>query len=166
MIEINFYIILVQIITFCAAIFILWKMFWKPLVNFMEKRRNGIEEDIRSAKLKQAEAEKFVQQYRCKLEGLNQEARLLFEKITKQAELNSDKIISDARAEAKRILDDAIAEIGIEKEKAKQALMNDISGLGVLIAEKLVKQSVDKNTQSRLEHEFFEGLKNGKRHIV
>jgi F0F1-type ATP synthase membrane subunit b/b' len=59
--------LLVQLLTFGAAVFLLWKFFWKPLNRFMKNRADRIDYDIRSAGELKTEAENLKRKWNAQM---------------------------------------------------------------------------------------------------
>ena len=132
MVSIQPALLLVQLLTFGGAVFLLWKFFWKPLNRFMKNRSDRIEYDIRSAGELKTEAESLKR--------------------------NWDKQMVEA--EAKRMLDDAGDRIAEERRRTARELRTETVTLAMLIAERALKQSVEPTVQERLVKEFAERLRN------
>lgn len=158
MIEINYYILIVQMVTFLAAVFILWKFMWGPFTAFLETRKASIESDIASAESGKAEALKLEAEYKELLRALKSDRQSSIDKAKMDGEVERKGIITKAHDEARRMLENAEAKLKEEEKKAGLELRRETASLSVLLAEKILKQSIDKDVQARLLKEFSQEI--------
>ncbi|KKU48592.1 ATP synthase F0 subunit B [Candidatus Uhrbacteria bacterium RIFCSPLOWO2_12_FULL_46_10] len=141
---------LAQLINFGLLVLILWRLLYKPLVQFMEERSKRIVEGLDNAK-----------RYDEKLKELESERQNVLVKADREAQ----KILAVADDEAKRIGAEAkiaidrtaaetIARANREIEQAKKEMISDIrrqaADLVVLAAEKVIHERLDEPTDRRL----------------
>ena len=160
MVSIEPVLLLVQLLTFGAAVFLLWKFFWKPLNRFMKNRADRIDYDIRSAGELKTEAESLKRKWDSQMAEAEAKAQVIIQQGIEQGGRRRDEIVRDAEAEAKRRLDDAGDRIAEERRKTVRELRTETVALAMLIAERALKQSVDPAVQARLVEEFAERLRN------
>lgn len=159
MIEIDPWILLAQIASFLVAIFILWRFFWGPLTQMIEKRRSGIAKDIEDARKGREDVEGIKREYQAQLCEIDGKAKQILEAAAAEGKSTKEETLKAAQAQAKAFLDNARAEISTEKQLAMAELRKETVDLAVLIAEKILKQSVDQATRERMLNEFIEGLR-------
>jgi F-type H+-transporting ATPase subunit b len=152
--------LLVQLLTFGAAVFLLWRFFWKPLNRFMKNRADRIEYDIRSAGELKTEAENLKRKLDAQMAEAEDKAQAIIQQGVEQGGRRREEIVRDAEAEAKRMIDDAGDRIAEERRKTARELRTETVALAMLIAERALKQSVDPTVQERLVSEFAERLRN------
>jgi len=150
MIEINFSLLLVQIITFLIALFVVWKISWGPLTKMMEKRAQDIRNDIESAKAERLAAEELRKSYEAQINRSKLEARRLIIEAMEQGNAERASIVEAAHEESNNIILHAKHELGEEKERLKKELQNDVTNLAIKISEKLIKSSIDKAVQDKV----------------
>ena len=150
MIDINFSILLVQIITFLAALFVVWKISWGPITKMMEKRTQDIKNDIETAKAERLAAEELRKSYETQIKESKVEARRIINEAMEAGTAEKNKIVETAQAESKNIVLNAKRELAGEKERLKKELQNDVTELAVKISEKLMLKSIDKATQDKI----------------
>ena len=160
MVSIEPVLLLVQLLTFGAAVFLLWKFFWKPLNRFMKNRADRVDYDIRSAHELRTEAEALKGKWDSQMAEAEAKAQVIIQQGVEQGGRKRDEIVRDAEAEAKRRLDDAGDRIAEERRRTARELRTETVALAMLIAERALKQSVDPAVQARLVKEFAEKLRN------
>jgi F-type H+-transporting ATPase subunit b len=159
MIEINYTVLIVQLVTFLVAVFILWKFFWGPFIQFLDGRKNGIKQDLDNAQKTREEAEKLANQYKQSLDKIEEETRKLVDKALAEGTKSKNEILALAHEQANKMLENAKIQLEEEKNKAKDELRSQAASLSIQIAEKILKQTIDKNVQERLLKEFSKEMK-------
>lgn len=140
-----------SVLTFLFLLFILRKFAWKPILDAVSEREEG----IRNALLSAETAKRDMQNLRSDNEKLLAEARLERDAMMKDAREIKEKMISDAKTEAQtqgqKMIEQAKAAINSEKNAAMAALKNQVSSLSIEIAEKVLRNELaDKSSQTKL----------------
>lgn len=140
-----------QIVIFVGLILLLKKFAWKPILDAVNEREEGIKNALLSAE----NAKKEMQNLQADNEKLIAEARAERESMLKDAREIKEKMIADAKAEAsaqgEKMIEQAKAAIASEKNAAMAELKNQVSSLSLEIAEKLLKDELsNKEAQTKL----------------
>ena len=140
-----------QTLIFVGLILLLKKFAWKPILDAVNEREEGIKEALLSAK----NAKQEMQNLKSDNEKLIAEARLERDAMMKEARDIKDKMINDAKTEAQaqglKMIEQAKAAIQSEKNAAMADLKNQVSSLSIEIAEKVLKSELsDKASQTKL----------------
>lgn len=138
-------------ISFLILLFILGKYAWKPIINALNQREEGIKKALESAD----EARKEMQNLHADNEKLLAEARVERDAMLKEAREIKNKIVADARNEAQeqgaKMIAQAKATIESEKKAAVAELKEQVAHLSLEIAEKVVRNELaDKDKQLKL----------------
>ena len=142
---------IVQTILFLLLIFLMVKFAWKPILNSLNDREEGIKSALDAAE----NAKKEMENLNADNERLLKEARIEREALLKEAREMKDKIISDATNEAQdkagKMIEQAQAAIETEKKAAMAELKSHVAGLSIEIAEKVVREELsNKDKQLKL----------------
>ncbi|WP_370390363.1 F0F1 ATP synthase subunit B [uncultured Winogradskyella sp.] len=140
-----------QTILFVALIFLLVKFAWKPILNSLNDREEGIKDALDAAEKAKLEMENL----QADNERLLKEARAERESMLKEARDMKNKMIEDAkeeaREEANKMIAQAQASIESEKKAAIADLKSQVANLSIDIAEKVVKEELsNKDKQMKL----------------
>ena len=140
-----------QTIIFVGLIFLLKKFAWKPILDAVNEREEGIKNALLSAD----NARKEMQNLQSDNQRILQEARLERDSLLKDAREMKEKMISDAKNEAQiqglNMIEQAKAAIESEKNAAMAELKLHVSTLSLEIAEKLLKDELsNKEAQVKL----------------
>ena len=138
-------------VLFLALLFLLRKFAWKPILDSVNEREEGIKNALASAE----DAKKEMQNLQASNEQLLKEARAERDSMMKEAREIKDKMIADAKEEAKevaaKLIQNAQASIEQEKQAALSELKNQVAELSIGIAESVVKKELsDKKEQLKL----------------
>lgn len=140
-----------QIILFLLLLFLLRKFAWKPILNSVNEREEGIRKALASAE----EAKREMQNVTADSEKLLKEARAEREAMLKEAREIKDKMIADSKEQAKvegdKMIKQAQSAIESEKKAAVADIKNQVAELSVAIAEKVLKEELsNKKEQLKL----------------
>lgn len=145
-----------QLVNFLIIYLLLRKLLYKPVADFMEKRRQEISGAIEQAERDKDLARKSREKYERQIMEAKKEAAEILNKASKQG----DEMISQARDEAKKqgqnLIEQAKKEINLEKERAFMDLREEVGRLSVNIAEKIIAQNIDYAAQEKLIKEYLE----------
>lgn len=142
---------LVQTVLLLLLIFLMVKFAWKPILNSLNEREEGIQGALDAAE----NAKKEMQNLQSDNEKLLKEARAEREGMLKEAREIKEKLIADAKGEAQEQANKMIAQaqesIRSEKQAALAELKNQVANISVEIAEKVVRgELADKDKQLSL----------------
>lgn len=136
------------------AVFVLFLagsfFFFNPARKFLEKRKQGIADDINAAKADKDEAARLKEEYEEKLSGVDAQVQDILADARKKALANEAKIIGDARVEANRIVERANHEAELEKQKVADEVKQEVISVAAAMAGKIVAGSMDDATQAQL----------------
>ncbi|WP_295334060.1 F0F1 ATP synthase subunit B [Flavobacterium sp.] len=149
-----------MLVIFIALIFLLKKFAWKPILDAVNEREEG----IRNALLSAENAKKEMQNLKADNEKLLAEARLERDSMIKEAREIKEKMINDAKSEAQvagqQMIEQAKASIESEKNAAMAELKAHVSTLSLDIAEKLLKEELsNKESQTKLVEKMLGDVK-------
>lgn len=146
---------LFQLLFFLILLALVSKFAMKPAMAVMEKRRQHIENEISTAERNRQEAEALLAEQRRILDEARTEAKTILDRVTKQANDESARIIEEAKATNERLKADASAELAREVEKAKAELRDQMAGLSVLLASKIIEKELDEAAQKASVDQFL-----------
>ncbi len=128
-----------QTVLFLALLFLLRKYAWKPILNAVNEREEGIKKALDSAENAkremenlQADNQKLLNEARAERESMLKEARDIKNKMIEEAK-------DDAKQEANKMITQAQASIQSEKKAAIAELKSQVANLSIDIAEKVVR---------------------------
>jgi F-type H+-transporting ATPase subunit b len=152
--------ILWQLIVFIGLFLLLSKLAWKPIINSLKEREQGIHEALSMAE----KAREEMARLQSDNEKLLKEAREERDRILRDARTTANHLRDEAHADAKKsadkIIDEARAAINIEKQAALKEIKIQVSMFSLQIAEKLLKKNLsDDKAQKDLVQGYINDLK-------
>lgn len=138
--------------------FVAKKFLFKPVMKMIEDRQQEIDEMYDSAGQEKLAAESLRVEYAQKLADAQQTSEHIVADATRRGQARQEEILRQANAEADAILRKAEADIAREKKKAINDAKNEIAGLAMDIAGKVVGQSLQGSQQSALVEQFIDEL--------
>ncbi len=149
-----------QTVIFIGLIFLLKKFAWKPILDAVNEREEGIKNALLSAE----NAKKEMQNLQADNQRILQEARMERDTMLKEAREMKEKMIADSKNEAQvqglKMIEQAKAAIESEKNAAMAELKLQVSVLSIEIAEKLLKDELsNKDAQTKLVEKMLGDVK-------
>lgn len=149
-----------QAIILLVLILLMVKFAWKPIMESITAREEGIRDAIASAET----AKKEMMNLKADNQRLLDEARAERDTMLKEAREIKEKMIADAKSEAEvqgaKMIAQAKATIESEKNAAMAELKTQVSGLSLEIAEKLLKGELsNKESQTTLVEKMLDEVK-------
>jgi len=138
-----------MLISFSIVLYVLVKFAWKPILAALKKREDSITKSLQAAQ----KAKDDMAKIEFGNEKITQMAKIEREKLLKEAREIKNKIIEEAKesaqSESKKILEEARKSVESEKNKVINELKNQIAGLSVDIAEKILKQNLESEVKQK-----------------
>ena len=140
-------------ITILAMFFVfllLSYLLFNPARNLMEKRQEGIREQIETAAREKQDAIQFKAEYDEKIKNVQKETDEILSEARKKALKKESVMLEEAREEAAQIVARANREVELEKSKVKDEMKQEIINVATAMAGKIVASSLDESKQSQL----------------
>jgi len=149
-----------QTILFILLILLLKKFAWKPILNAVNEREEGIKNALAEAdKARQemqninADNERILKEARTERDGMLKEAREIKNNLIEEAK-------EEAKTQANKLIKQAKNSIQSEKLAAIADLKNQVAELSINIAEKVVKDELsNKDKQLKLVAQMLKDAK-------
>lgn len=140
-------------ITILAMFFVfllLSYLLFNPTRNLMEKRQEGIREQMEMAAREKQDAIQFKAEYDEKIKNVQKETDEILSEARKKALKKESVMLEEAREEAAQIVARANREVELEKSKVKDEMKQEIINVATAMAGKIVASSLDESKQSQL----------------
>lgn len=147
--------------TFCNMMitFLLLKKFlFKPVKKMIDDRQKEVDDIYADAKKSKDEAQALQAQYSAQLKDAKSERDEILKNATLRAQAQQQKILDEAAKTASAIRQKAEKDIEWEKQRALNEVKNEISGIAMEIASKVVEKEVRSQDHQILVEEFIEKL--------
>lgn len=149
-----------QVLLFVGLIIVLRVFAWKPILDSVNTREQGIKDALASAEA----ARKEMQNLQADNQRILQEARAERDAMIKDAREIREKMVSDAKSEAQaqgaKMIEQAKATIESEKNAAMAELRSQVAGLSLEIAERILKNELsNRETQTAMVEKMLDDVK-------
>ena len=136
--------------TFFLLLGILYKFAWKPILQGLEQREEGIRKAVEEAEKTHAEYEKIEETRKQLISEAQDKAKEIVEQSRKAA-INAAKAIEQkTKEQAEIVLENAQREIRSEKEKAEASLKEESARIAVALAGKIIEENLDNERHKKL----------------
>ena len=146
------------ILNLFLQLFIFKKFFYSKIMLILDQRREAADQQITDAQNAKAEAMAIKETYEKNMLEAKNQASTILERAQKTAALRGEEIIRQANEDAVAIREKASADIAQEKKKAINDAKDEISGLAMAIAGKVVGRELTAGDQSKLIDSFIDEL--------
>ena len=130
------------VVVFFVLLFVLRKWAWKPIIDGLQAREDGIKKNIEDAAKSREEAEELLEKYRAQLDDARKEAQKLIGEASTRAELLHVEKKKEVENEARAIIEKAKSEIELERQKVAQELRREVVEIAIAAASKVIGQSL------------------------
>ena len=157
-IGINFWTALFVLLNTIALFLVLKKYLFVPVLNMIAQRQKEIDDMYADADAARSNAKAMESEYQEKLSVAAQTGERLVKEAVARGQSREEEILRQANAEANAIREKAAADIAMEKKKAINDAKDEISGMAVAIAEKVVGRELSGADHTDLVEAFINGL--------
>ena len=157
-IGVNFWTALFVLLNMLVVFFVAKHFLIEPVHKIITDRQKEIDDMYASADKAKEDAQAMKADYQQKLEAAQATAERLVKEAAVRGANREEEIVRQANAEAAQILAKAAADAQLEKKKAVNDAKDEISGLAMAIAGKVVGRELNAADQSALVDHFIDEL--------
>ena len=150
--------LIAQICNLFLQMFLFKKFFWNKIMAILDQRRDAADKAITDAQAARSEAMTIKETYEENMRKARLQADDILSNAQKTATMRSEEIIGQAQQQAAQLKLKAASDIEMEKKKAINDAKNEISGLAMAIAGKVVERELNEADQVQLIDRFIEEL--------
>jgi F-type H+-transporting ATPase subunit b len=145
-------------INFVAFVVLLRRFTGAPLRDFLKGRRKEIVDLMAEAAREKAEAQALKDEYKAKLEGLEQAKQQLIADVRRMADSDAQKLLAAAAEAAERLKRDAERAAKSDHDRAVRELRAEAAKLAASLAAEEIRRRLDPGIRQQLVEEFVEGV--------
>ena len=149
---------LAQICNLMIQMLIFKKFLLNPVKNVIAERKAKADSEIADAKKLREEAEAMKAEYEQNLQNARTEANQIVASAQKTATARGEEIVGEARAQAAALKQKAEADIAQERKKAVNEVKDEIGGIAMEIASKVVEREIKEEDHKDLIDEFIKNV--------
>ena len=156
--NINFFTALFTLCNTVALFLVLKHFLFQPVMKMIADRQKEIDDLYSDAEASKSSALAMEAEYKEKLSVAAETGERLVKEAVARGQAREEEIIRQANRDAAAIMDKAAADIAQEKKKAINDAKDEISGIAIAIAEKVVEREINAADQQQLVDAFIKGL--------
>ena len=149
---------LAQICNLMIKLVIFKKFLLKPIKQVIADRKAKADSEIADAQKLRTEAEAMKAEYEQNLQNARTEANQIVAAAQKTAAARSEELLGEARAQAAALKQKAEADIAQERKKAVNEVKDEIGGMAMEIASKVVEREIKEADHQDLIDEFIKNV--------
>lgn len=134
---------------------------YKPMMEFLEKRKNYVHGQIEEAEKEREQAESLRQEYQEKLSSSKKEAEEILENARNRGREIEKIYKEDGQKKADHLVEKAKEQILQEKEIAMKDLKEKAGNLAVSIAERIIEEKMNEEKNQRIMNQVIDDLEQG-----
>ncbi len=157
-IGVNFWTALFVLLNTVALFLVLKKKLFVPVLKMIADRQKEIDDMYNDAGSARSNAQALEAEYKEKLSAATETGERLVKEAVARGQSREEEIIRAANAEANAIREKAAADIAMEKRKAINDAKDEISGMAMAIAGKVVERELTAADQDKLVDQFIDAL--------
>lgn len=139
-----------QGVNFLILLFVLRRYAYRPMLEFLEKRSQRIEQGLKDAEAAQVKLAEMETSEKKILASARDEARVIINTAEASAKQRDALRLMETEAKVKHSLDEAMVKIEEEKKKMLLEVRQEISAVALLAVEKILKEKVDAEKDAQL----------------
>ena len=155
-VSIGWWEILVTMCNTLITFLIIKKLLFKPVKKMIAAREQEVQAMYGAAEQTQSEAESLRQEYTERLSQAKAEAAEIVGSATRRAAVRSEEILRESSQQAAAMMKKAENTIEQERKKAMNELKDEVAGLSVMIASKVVERDVKQADHERFIEAFID----------
>ena len=149
---------LAQICNLMIQLVIFKKLLLNPVKKVIAERKAKADSQIADAQKLRTEAEAMKAEYEQNLQNARTEANQIVASAQKTAAARSEELLGEARAQAAALKQKAEADIAQERKKAVNEVKDEIGGIAMEIASKVVEREISEKDHKNLIDEFIKNV--------
>ena len=142
--------LIAQVANFFVLLVILRFTLYKPILKMLDERRQKIAEGLNAAEIARAEAAQAQTNIQAQIDTARKDGQ----EIVAGAQAIAQRIQTEAREQSARdretALERARSEIQMERDRAIAELRGEFADITVTAAERVIRQSLDRQTHQRI----------------
>lgn len=149
---------LAQICNLMIQLVIFKKLLLNPVKKVIAERKAKADSQIADAEKLRTEAEAMKAEYEQNLQNARTEANQIVAAAQKTAAARSEELLGEARAQAAALKQKAEVDIAQERKKAVNEVKDEIGGMAMEIASKVVEREIKEADHQDLIDEFIKNV--------
>lgn len=139
-------------------VYLIKRFLFQPVNEILEKRRAQADAEIQDAVQAKEEAQAMKAEYEKNMQEAKKQANEIVKTAQKTAAIQSEEMLRDASNQVAAMKEKAEKDIAQEKRKAVNEIKDEIGGMAVEIAGKVIERELNEEDHMKLIHDFIENV--------
>ncbi len=144
-----------QICNLFLQVYLIKRFLFKPVNEMLAKRKAMADAQLQDAAKAKDEAQAMKDEYEKNMADAKNKASEILINAQRNASIQSEEILKQANAQAVAIKEKAKSDIDQEKRKAVNEIKDEIGGMAVDIAGKVIEREIRKEDHKKLIDDFI-----------
>lgn len=144
-----------QICNLFIQVYLIKRFLFKPINAMLEKRRAMADAEIQDAIKAKEEAAAIKAEYEQNMQEAKNKANEILVSAQRTAAIQSETMLKEAAAQAAAVKAKAENDIAQEKRKAVNEIKDEIGGIAMEIAGKVIEREISEEDHAKLIEEFI-----------
>lgn len=144
-----------QICNLFLQVYLIKRFLFKPINEVLAKRKAMADAQLQDAAKAKDEAQAMKDEYEKNMADAKNKASEILINAQRNASIQSEEILKQANAQAVAIKEKAKSDIDQEKRKAVNEIKDEIGGMAVDIAGKVIEREIRKEDHKKLIDDFI-----------
>lgn len=158
--EIKWQLLLAQAVNFFILLFLLKKFLYKPLLKFLQDRREGIEKGLKKSELAEQQFREMRELHARELTKTRQEAQKIIDEAKKRAQEAQAQMLTAAKGQTEMLFAKAEKDIEQMKSTRLEEAEREIGRLAIEGMEHLLKEKMPEEKKAALQDDAIDYIKN------
>ena len=147
-----------QICNLFIQVYLIKRFLFKPVNEMLEKRRAMADAEIQDAIKSREEADAIKAEYEQNMQEAKNKANEILVTAQKTAAIQSENMLREANAQVAAVKAKAESDIAQEKRKAVNEIKDEIGGMAMEIAGKVIEREICEEDHKKLIDEFISNV--------
>ena len=156
---INVPLLIAFVVNFVILFAILSLILYKPVLKMLDQRQAKIKESMDQVESIKQQSARSEQEIKARMEAAHKDAQKVIEQATAIGERLKAEAREEAHKEAESLIQKAQIEIKRQHDKDIEGLRSQFADIAILAAEKVIKESLDKEKQRKFIDEVLKESK-------
>lgn len=155
---VNFFTCIATLLNLLILYAIMKKLLFKPVKNMIDSRQKEIDDLYADADRSKEEAAALKSQYEVRLAEAHAESEEILKNAHRRAQLRDEQMLREAQEKAAHTLKRADEQVELEKKRARNEIMDEVSVMAVGIASAVLSRDIQQKEHAKLIDTFIENL--------
>ncbi len=156
---INLGYLIIYVLNFFLLLVVLRAWVYKPLMNMIDKRRETAAQSIEDARIAEEARKNAENDAKMIIEDAQKKANVIIREASERTDISAKDVINQAQEGISKEREQALQDVEKERTRIFSEMRDQMVGLAIAGAEKIIDEKIDEKKQRELLSSFFTDLK-------